>query len=95
MQGLPPIPRGRPGLDSFTKEEMVAHVGKRHTQGYTLEQAKKAAATKFEVSEATVQRAWDDRGNRGAVDFRSVLKFLEEEAKGGGDLLDSPDSTNE
>lgn len=70
------FPRGRPGLDAYSKVEIVAHVGKRYTAGYTLDQAKKSAAKRFKMSEATVQRAWDDRGNRDAVDFRSVLKYL-------------------
>jgi hypothetical protein len=84
---FPEIPRGRPGLDAFTKEQIIAHVGKRHIAGYTLDQAKKRAAKKFEVSEAAVQRAWDDRGNRNAVDFRSVLKYL---ASGGeNDVLEA------
>lgn len=88
---LPPIPSGRPGLDAFSKEQIIAHVGKRHMEGYTLDQAKRAAAKQFAVSEASVQRAWDDRGNRGAVDFRSVLKFLKEDMKDRSDVLDAID----
>jgi hypothetical protein len=64
-ESLPPIPRGRPGVDAFTREKMVAYVGTLHMKGYTLVQAKGSAAKKFEVSEATIQRAWDNRGNRG------------------------------
>ena len=73
---FPEIPRGRPGLDAYMKAQIVAHVGKRYTEGYALEQAKWSAARKFGISVSTVQRAWDDRGNRDEVDFRSVLKFL-------------------
>jgi hypothetical protein len=84
------IPRGRPGLDAFSKAQIVAHIGKRHMAGYSLDQAKKSAARQFGVSETTIQRAWDDRRNRGAVDFRSVLKFLAEDSKDGEDALDPP-----
>ncbi len=75
-EDLPAIPTGRPSLDLQSKAKIIAHVGQRHTTGYTLEQAKKSAAKKFGVSEATVQRAWDDRGNIGEIDFRSVLRYL-------------------
>ncbi len=73
---LPPIPRGRPGLDLQQKSEIIGFVGRQHTKGYSLEQAKNSAAKKFSVSEATVQRTWDDRGSRSEIDFRSVLKYL-------------------
>lgn len=91
---FPKIPRGRPGLDAFSKAQIVAHIGKRHTAGYTLDQAKQSAARKFEVSESTVQRAWDDRGNRDAVDFRSVLKYLAAGGKDEGDGLEVPNESN-
>lgn len=87
---LPEIPRGRPGLDVFSKAQIVAHIGKRHTAGYSLDQAKKSTVRRFNVSESTVQRAWDDRGNRDAVDFRSVLKFLADNSADDNDILDSP-----
>jgi hypothetical protein len=87
-EDFPQIPRGRPGLDAFSKEQIVAHVGKRHMGGYTLDQAKESAARQFSVSKSTIQRAWDDRGDRGAVDFRSVLRFLAEESKDGNDVLE-------
>lgn len=86
---VPEMPRGRPGLDAYSKAEIVAHVGKRHTAGYSLDQAKKSAAKRFSVSEATVQRAWDDRRNRDAVDFRSVLKYLSSGRE--GDFLEPTD----
>jgi len=73
---LPPIPRGRPGLDLQMRAEIVGFVGRQHTKGYTLELAKKSAAKRFGVSKATVQRAWDDRGSNSDIDFRSVLKYL-------------------
>jgi hypothetical protein len=92
-QDLPPIPTGRPGLDAFTKAQIIARIGKSHMNGYTLDQAKMAAAVKSKVSRSTVQRAWDDRGNRGAVDFRSVLKFLAEDEKEQSDGLDSTDES--
>ena len=63
------IPRGRPGLDAFSKAEIVAKVGGWHVAGYTLDQAKSRAARHFSTSESTIQRAWDDRGNRDAVDI--------------------------
>jgi hypothetical protein len=88
---LPAIPSGRPGLDAFSKAQIVAHVGKKHIAGYTLDQAKRSAAQRFGVSESSIQRAWDDRGNRGEIDFRSVLKFLDEDMKDQSDVLDSMD----
>ena len=91
---FPQIPRGRPGLDAFSKAQIVAHVGRRHTQGYTLDQAKESAARKFRVSESTVQRAWDDRGNRDAVDFRSVLKYLAAGEKDESDFLNASNESN-
>ncbi len=78
-EDLPPIPPGRPGLDVVTKQQIIAHIGRRHMSGYSLEQAKKSAAIQFEQSESTIQRAWDGRGDIGDVDFRSVVKFLEED----------------
>jgi hypothetical protein len=85
------IPRGRPGLDSYSKAQIVARIGKWHVAGYTLDQAKKRAAREFTTSETTIQRAWDDRGNREAVDFRSVLKFLASDEPLESKKLDSPD----
>jgi hypothetical protein len=85
---LPTNPSGRPGLDAIEKARIVVHVGRRYTAGYALDQAKKSAATKFGVSESTVQRAWDDRGNRAEVDFRTVLRFIEENAKEHSQVLD-------
>lgn len=73
---LPAIPGGRHGPDLQEKTEIVAFVGRQHIRGYSLEQAKKSAAKRFSVSEATVQRIWDDRGSNGEIDFRSVLKYL-------------------
>jgi len=73
---LPNIPRGRPGLDLQLRSEIVGFVGKQHMKGYSLELAKKSAAKKFSVSEATVQRTWDDRGSLGEIDFRTVVKYL-------------------
>jgi hypothetical protein len=87
---FPEIPRGRPGLDAFTKAQIVAKVGKWHIAGYTLDQAKKRAKAHFNVSESTVQRAWDDRSNRATVDFRSVLKYLANDTEDDA-LLDSMD----
>ena len=90
-ENLPEIPRGRPGLDTYKKAQIVAKVGRWHTAGYTLDQAKKRAARHFNVSESTVQRAWDDRQNRGEVDFRSVLKFIAEGSEDESDFQDTPD----
>jgi hypothetical protein len=87
-EDLPPVPVGRPGLEAISKAQIVAHVGKMHVRGYTLEQAKENARIKFGVSISTVQRVWDDRGNLGAVDFRSVLKFIEEDAKDHSECLE-------
>ena len=42
-EDLPAIPTGRPGLDAFSKEQVIAHIGKKHMAGYTLDQAKKSA----------------------------------------------------
>jgi hypothetical protein len=88
---VPELKRGRPGLDAVTKAQIVAHIGKRHTAGYSLDQAKQSAVRQFEVSTATIQRVWDDRRNRGAVDFRSVLKYLGESMQGLDGALDSTD----
>jgi hypothetical protein len=73
---LPAVPSGRPGIDLQTREKIVAHVGRQHTKGYALDQAKRSAALRFSVSEGTVQRAWDDRGSIGEADFRFVVKFF-------------------
>ena len=73
---LPPLPRGRIGIDLQQRAAIIGFVGRQHTKGYTLEQAKKSAAKKCGVSEATVQRVWDDRGSNSEIDFRSVLKYL-------------------
>jgi hypothetical protein len=74
-ENISELPRGRPGLDAF------AEVSRKELRGSTHKQAKMRTATQFNVSLSTVQRAWDDRGNRGEVDFRSVLKFLADERK--------------
>src|ERR1017187_4702773 len=73
---LPPLPLGRHGLDLQTKKQIIAHVARQHIKGYSLELAKKSAARRFAVSEATVQRTWDDRGSLGEADLRFVVKFL-------------------
>lgn len=73
---LPAVPSGRPGIDLQTREKIVAHVGRQHTKGYTLEQAKRSAALRFCVSEGTVERVWDDRASIGEADFRFVVKFF-------------------
>jgi hypothetical protein len=75
-ESLPELPRGRPGLDAYTKAQIVAEISKKELRGCTHKQAKMRTATQFNVSFATVQRAWDDRANRGEVDFRSVLMYL-------------------
>ena len=75
-EDLPGIPSGHPGLDLQTKAKIIAFVGKQEMTGYSRELAKKCAARHFGVSEATVQRAWDNRGSIGEIDFRSVLKYL-------------------
>jgi hypothetical protein len=76
---LPELPRGRPGLDTYTKSQIVAEISKKEWKGCTHKQAKVRTATQFNVSFSTVQRAWDDRANRSEVDFRSVLKYLAED----------------
>jgi len=73
---LPAVPSGRPGIVLQTREKVIAHVGRQHTKGYSLEQAKRSAALKFGVSEGTVQRVWDDRASIGEADFRFVVKFF-------------------
>jgi hypothetical protein len=73
---LPAVPSGRPGIDLQTREKVIAHVGRQHTKGYSLEQAKLSAALKFGVSEGTVQRVWDGRASIGEADFRFVVKFF-------------------
>jgi len=78
-ESIPELPRGRPGADAYTKAQIVAEISKKELRGCTHKQAKIRTARQFSVSLATVQRAWDDRGNRDEVDFRSVLKFLSAE----------------
>jgi hypothetical protein len=56
--------------------------------GCTHKQAKVLDARHFSVSLSTVQRIWDDRGNPGEVDFRSVLRYL-------GDDGELPEQTDE
>jgi hypothetical protein len=73
---LPAVPSGRPGIDLQTREKVIAHVGRQHTKGYSLEQAKWSAARKFGISNGTVQRLWDDRASIGEADFRFVVKFF-------------------
>ena len=85
-ESISELPRGRPGLDAFTKAEIIAEVSRKELRGCTHKQAKMRTARQFNVSVSTVQRAWDDRGNRGEVDFRSVVKFLADEGK----LADHP-----
>ncbi len=76
-ENLPQLPKGRPGLDLVTKQQIIASIGKKHMKGYSLEKAKKSVALQFSQSESTIQRTWDGRGDFGEVDFRSVLRFLE------------------
>jgi hypothetical protein len=80
-ENLPKLPKGRPGLDLVTKQQIVASVSKKHMKGYSLEKAKKSVALQFGKSESTIQRAWDTRGSFAEVDFKSVLKFLEDDGK--------------
>jgi hypothetical protein len=79
-ESLPAIPAGRPGVDFYTKSQVIAFIGKKHMRGYSLEQSKKSAAIHFGVSEGTVQRIWDDRVNIGEPDFRAVIKAMESES---------------
>lgn len=83
---LPALPAGRPGLDIYEKTQIIAEVSRKQLRGYNLKQAKTQTARQFNLSFATVQRAWDDRANRGEVDFRSVISCLSD----GGKLLDDP-----
>ena len=77
LRYLPQVFRfGLKKLSQTAEETLPPLVGRQHTKGYTLEQAKKSAAKKCGVSEATVQRVWDDRGSNSEIDFRSVLKYL-------------------
>jgi len=73
---LPALPRGRPGLDARTKKEVRDFITLKIRAGYNTEQAKASAARHFNITEATIQRIWDDRGNEyaGEPDFRAVLK---------------------
>lgn len=75
---LPPIPTGRPGLHTQEKARIVEFVGNEHKRITSLDSCIKKVAKKFRVSEATVQRAWDDRASLDPADFRSALKFLED-----------------
>jgi hypothetical protein len=77
----PALPRGRPNVDLERKAEIVAFAGKLHMQGCSLEISKKRAAAKFGISDSTVQRIWDDRGNIDDADFRSALKWLTKEIR--------------
>ena len=76
IQNAAPVPPGRPSVDFLQKGQVVAYVGKLHTQGCSLELSKARAAQKFGLSESTVQRTWDDRGSLGDADFRSALRWL-------------------
>jgi hypothetical protein len=79
-ESLPALPRGRPSLEFQKKERIIAYIGQQFTRGRALETVKKEAAKRFVVSEATVQRIWDERANIDDVDFRSVLNFWRDEA---------------
>jgi hypothetical protein len=81
---IPGLPAGRPGPDALLKEQIVAEVSKRQMHGCNLKQAKERTARHFHTSFSTVQRIWDDRGNPGEVDFRSVLRYLND----GGNMLE-------
>jgi hypothetical protein len=76
---LPPIPRGRPGLATYTKMTIVECVSNHYKRDASLERSKKLAAERFGVSVAMVQRTWDDRTNIEEADFRSVLKLIHDE----------------
>jgi ribosomal protein L28 len=80
---IPPLPRGRPAPDAWVKAQIVAEIGKKEMVGCSHKQAKFRTARKFNMSLSTVQRIWDDRGNPGEVDFRSVLRYLSDD----GELL--------
>lgn len=73
---LPKAPTGRPGMGLQEKVRIVDFVGSQHKHVISLDRCMKDAAKRFRVSEATVQRAWDDRTNLDDADFRSALKFL-------------------
>jgi hypothetical protein len=77
-EDIPELPRGRPGLDAYTKSQIVAEISRKEWKGCTHKQAKLRTARQFNISLATVQRAWDDRANQSEVDFRSVIKYLSE-----------------
>lgn len=70
------VPTGRPGLELQERVKIVDFVGDQHKHVPSLDRCMKQAASWFHVSEATVQRAWDDRTSIDPADFRSALKFL-------------------
>lgn len=72
----PPPPPGRPQVDFQRKAEVVAFIEKLHMQGTGLERNKNRAAQRFGISESTVQRIWDGRGELGEADFRSALRWV-------------------
>ena len=73
---LPEIPTGRPGMELQERSRIVNFVGDQHKRVASLHRCMKVAAERFGVSEATVQRAWDDRTSLDDAGFRSALKFL-------------------
>ncbi len=75
-EDLPSVPTGRPGLTLQEKVRIVDFVGEQHKRLLSLDRCMKRAARWFHVSEATVQRAWDDRASLEPADFRSALKFF-------------------
>jgi hypothetical protein len=73
---LSALPRGRPGTDLQQKAEVVTYVGTLIMKGCSTEVGKRRAAAKFGLSDSTVQRIWDDRGNIEDADFRSTLTWI-------------------
>jgi hypothetical protein len=51
-------------------------------KGCSTEIGKRRAAAKFELSDSTVQRIWDDRGNIDDADFWSALNWASRELTG-------------
>ncbi len=79
-KALPHPPGGRPrALSPEDHKEVCEFVGRLHTQGVALREAKKRAARKWSVSAVTVERAWRMRGQPVEKRFeaKELMRYLQ------------------
>lgn len=76
---LPSPPGGRPSVDPNIRAKVIAYILELFGKQVSLEIGKKRAALRFDLSESTVQRIWDDRGGLPEPDFKSAMRWIAEE----------------